>query len=90
MIESGSGSRLAAKSFKRLRVLSNLVRKEFQGDEATKLGVFSLVDNADPAASKFRDDAVVRDGRPDQLGRGSHWRECYAAICGRGQLRRFP
>jgi hypothetical protein len=45
-----------------LRVLSNLVRQELQGDKAVQLYVLSLIDHTHPAATKLLDDPVVRDG----------------------------
>ena len=53
------------KRSKRLRVLGYVLRQEFQGDEAPKLGVLSLVDHTHPAAAQLLDDAVVRDGLAD-------------------------
>src|ERR1700745_1360154 len=62
MVESGSRSPLAAKTFKRLRVLRHIVRKEFQCDEPPKLRVFSFVDHAHTTTPDLFEDAVVRDG----------------------------
>ena len=66
----GSGRKRHAprgESVQGLRVLGHFVGQEFQGDEAPKLGVLGLVDDAHPAAAQFLDDAVVRDGLAD------HW-----------------
>ena len=57
--------------------------QELQRDEATKLGVLSLIDDTHPAAAQFLDDAVVGDGLPNELGDCAHWRKCYAAIVSR-------
>jgi hypothetical protein len=65
VIERGGRPRLTAKTFQRLRVLGQIVREEFQGDEATEIGVLGFVDNTHPAAAQLLDDAVVRDGLAD-------------------------
>jgi hypothetical protein len=72
MIESGGGTSFATESFQSLRLLGYVLRQEFQRDEAPKLGVLSLVDDAHPAAAQLFDHAVVRNGLTDQLGWGSH------------------
>jgi hypothetical protein len=51
-----------------LRILSNLVREELEGNEAVQLYVLSFVDHTHPAAAQLPDDAVVRDGL------AHHWR----------------
>ena len=66
MIQSGRGTRLAAKAFQCLRVSATFIGQEFQGDEAAKLGVLGFVDNTHPAAAELLNDAVVRDGLADQ------------------------
>ena len=38
----------------------------FRRDETPKLSVFSLVNHTHPAATKFFDDVVVRDGAADE------------------------
>src|SRR5436305_843498 len=62
-------------SFQLLCIFGQFIGQEFQGDEATKFGVFGFVYDTHPAAADFLDDPVMRDGLPDQLGVGSHWRE---------------
>src|ERR1019366_1590251 len=69
MVQSGSGSRFAAKAFDRLKVLGHIVRQELQGDEAAQFGVLSLVDHTHPAAAEPFNDAVVRDGLADHWNR---------------------
>ena len=59
-------------------VLGYIFAQKLQGDEATKLGVLSLVNDTHPAPAKFFDDAVVRNGLPD------HWAEILGP--GRGQV----
>jgi hypothetical protein len=48
-----------------LRVLSNLVRQELQGDKAAQLYVLSLIDNTHAATAQLLDNAVVRNGLAD-------------------------
>src|SRR5580700_2239508 len=66
MVERGSSTSFAAKAFERLWVFSYILREELQSDKATKFGVFGLVYDTHAAATKFLDDAVVRDGLADQ------------------------
>ncbi len=42
-----------------LRVFRQVIRKEFQSDEAAEFGILSFVHHAHPAATKLFDDAVV-------------------------------
>src|ERR1700687_4589142 len=77
MIESGCRACLPAKAFQRLRVARQFIGQEFQGDEATKLGVLSFIDHAHAATAKLLDDAVVRDGLAD------HAQECYGGSVGK-------
>lgn len=44
--------------------MGNIFGQEFERDEATKLGVLSLVDDTHATAAQPLDDAVVRDGCP--------------------------
>src|SRR5215472_16452561 len=72
MIECGSCSRFPAKSLEGLRILSDIVRKEFQSDKAAEFGVFCFVNHTHPTATELFQDAVVRDclpnhGREDSL-----------------------
>jgi hypothetical protein len=57
--------------------LGYIFGQKLQGDEATKLGVLSLVNDTHPAPAKFFDDAVVRNGLPD------HWAEILGPERGR-------
>ena len=65
MVEGGSGTGFATETFERLRVMSHVLRHELERDEATKLGVLSLIDDTHPAPAELLDDAVVRDGLSD-------------------------
>src|ERR1700746_1597351 len=62
MVESGSSSRLAAKTFKGLGVLRHIIRQEFQSNKPPKLGILGFVDNAHTTSPDLFEDAVVRDG----------------------------
>jgi hypothetical protein len=62
VVERGSSTGLPPEAVKGLRVLGNIVRKEFQSDEAPKVGVLGFVDHTHPAAAELLDDAVVGDG----------------------------
>ncbi len=76
MVESGSSTRLAAKSFERLWVMSNFVRQEFQCNETLKLGVLGFVDDTHSTTAKLFDDAVVRDSL------ANHWAEMLGPVIG--------
>ncbi len=67
MVQGGSRLGLTAKTLQRLPVLGDVLREEFQGDEAIEAGVFGLIDDTHAATAKFLDDAVVRDGLADHL-----------------------
>jgi hypothetical protein len=72
MVQRGSGARLAPKTFQSLRILRHCLGQKFQRNETAKLGVFGFVHNAHAAATKFFDDAVVRDGLADHAGVTAH------------------
>src|SRR5882672_5289080 len=65
MIQSRSRSRLPLKTFERLGIAGELRRKKLQGDVAAEFEVFRLVNHSHTPASKFGQDAVVRDGLSD-------------------------
>ena len=60
-----------------LRVLHYTRGREFEGNEAAELGIFSLIDHTHPTAAQPLDDAVVRNRLTDHfaeiLDRG--WRQ---------------
>src|ERR1035437_7767042 len=75
VIQRGGSLGLALKSGKYLRVASNILRQELEGDEAMQPSVLSLVHHTHPAAAQLLDDAVVRDGLAEHQGqilRGSN------------------
>ena len=52
MVQGGSGSGLVSEAFQGLRVLRQILGKEFQRDEAPKLGVLGLVDHTHTTAAQ--------------------------------------
>jgi hypothetical protein len=58
------GFSFALETTESLRVLGDIVWKEFQGDEAIEFDVLGFVHNAHPPASELFDNAVVRDDLP--------------------------
>src|SRR6266853_3994257 len=75
MVEGRRRTRLPAEALECLLVARQLIRQEFEGDEATECGVLGLVDHTHAAATKFLDDAVVRDGLAD------HWEMARPKVC---------
>ena len=67
VIQSRCSTSLAAETFQRFCVLGDIIRKEFQGNKATELHVFGLVNNTHAAAAEFFQDAVVGDGLADHF-----------------------
>ena len=83
VIERGGGAGFTLEPIERLGIVSEIVGKKFESDEAAEASVFSFVDDAHSAAAEFFDDAVMRDGLADQ-GRGlvGHWRRFYGVTAG--------
>src|SRR5580692_2470018 len=71
MVEGGRGLRFTLEAGQSLRIFSNIIRQELQGDKAVQLYVLGFVDHTHPATAELLDDAIVRDGLAD------HWRESY-------------
>jgi hypothetical protein len=69
MVQRRSGTGFPAEALQGLRVLGNVVRKEFQSDKALKIGVLGFVNYTHPTTAEPFDDAVVRDGL------ANHWAE---------------
>ena len=65
MVQGGSGAGFAAEALQSLRVLGDVVGKEFQSNEPAEVGVFGFVDDAHAAAAEFLNDAVMGDGLAD-------------------------
>src|SRR5271156_4092338 len=72
MVQRGSSARFAAESFERLRIFGDVVRKEFQRDEAPERSVLGFVNNSHPPAAEFFDNAVMRDSLADKRIRAGH------------------
>src|SRR6201999_2271931 len=66
VIESGGGAGFALKAIESLRILSEIVGKKFECDEAAEARVFGFVDYAHSATAELFDDAVMRDCLADQ------------------------
>src|SRR5467141_1325930 len=69
MVQGRRSAGLSTETLQRLRVLRNFLREKFESDEASKLGIFGLVDHTHTTTTELLHDAVVRDGLPD------HWAE---------------
>jgi|ERR1700730_7727589 len=59
MVQRGGSLCFPLKTGQRLRISSNFVGQELQGDKTVQPGVFRLVDHTHPAAAQFLNDAVV-------------------------------
>jgi hypothetical protein len=74
MVQGGSGLRFSLEAGESLRIVSDLVGQELQGDKAVQLYVLSFIDHAHPSTAKLLDDAVVRDGLADHGAQGCNLR----------------
>ncbi len=72
MVQGGGRAGFAAKSFKGLRVLCQILRQKLQSDEAAQLGVFRFVDHAHPTTAEFLDNAVMRDSLTNERVSAGH------------------
>src|SRR5580698_2883684 len=66
MIQSGRGAGLAFESFEHFAIAGSFLGKEFQRHEAAQARVFSLVNDAHPAAAQLLEDMVVRNRFPNK------------------------
>ncbi len=66
VIQCRSGPRLPPKTFKGLRVMSNIVGQEFQRHGAAQRCVLGFVNHTHPAPTQSFRNSVVRDRLPDQ------------------------
>jgi probable HAF family extracellular repeat protein len=71
-LKRGSCLGFSLETAKGLHVVGEFVRKEFQGDVATKLEVFCLIHHAHATAANLAEDAVLRNRLPPGLGRRGH------------------
>jgi len=65
MVQRRGRPGLASEAFEGLRVVGNIIRQEFQGDETSEFDILGLVDHTHAASAKFFEDAVVRNGLAD-------------------------
>ena len=72
MIERGCSARFAAESLDRLRILGNVVGKEFQRNVSAEARVLGFVDHAHASAAQFFQDAVVGNGAANNGGSIRH------------------
>jgi hypothetical protein len=66
VIEGGGRAGFAFEAFERLWIVSEIVGKKFESDEAAEASVFGFVDDAHSSTAEFFDDAVMRDGLANQ------------------------
>ena len=76
VVQRGSSLGFPLETAKSLCVVGELVGKEFQGDVATELEVFGLVDHAHAPAPDLAEYAVMGNRLSHGLGGRRHWREC--------------
>src|SRR5579859_5144586 len=72
MVQSRGGAGFAAKTLQCLRVVSNIVRQELQGDQASQRDVLGLINDTHSTAAQLIQDAVMRDGLADDGGASMH------------------
>ena len=65
VVQCRGGLGFTAEAGERLRVMSNVLGKEFEGDEAMQPSVFCLIHHTHTTAAELANDAVVRDRRVD-------------------------
>jgi hypothetical protein len=65
MVQRRGCAGLTAEALKGLRVLSEFIWQEFQGDESAKPTIFGFVNDAHSSATQLLDNAVVRNGLAD-------------------------
>src|SRR5579862_129551 len=66
MVEGGGGAGFTTETFQSLRILGQVVRKEFECHEAAQFSVFGLVNHAHATAAQLFGNAVVGDGLADE------------------------
>ncbi len=75
MIQCGRSLGFALKAGECLRVFGYIVGQELESHKAIEFDILGLIDDTHPAAAQLLDDAVVRDGLTNKLGRSCHWRD---------------
>ena len=73
VVQRGRSLGLAPEAAEGLWVVGEIVGKELQRDVATKLEVFSLVDDTHAAAADPAEDAVMGNRLTHGLGGRGHW-----------------
>ena len=73
VVQRGRGLGLALEAAESLCVVGEFVGKELQGDVATELQVFRLIDHAHSPAADLAKDAVMGNRLTDGLGGRGHW-----------------
>jgi hypothetical protein len=76
VVQGGRGFGFPLKTAEGLRVVGEFVGKELQGDMATELEVFRLIDHTHAAAPDLAEDAVMGNRLPYGLGGRGHWLTC--------------
>ena len=76
VVQRGCSFGFPLEAAERLRVVGKFVGKKLQGDVATQLEVFRLVDHTHAPAADPAEDAVMGDRLTHGLERGSHRVEC--------------
>src|SRR6266480_5283012 len=66
MVQRRRRLRFALETGECLRVSGNLLRQELQRNEAMQPCILGFVDDTHPAVAELFEDAIVRDGLPNQ------------------------
>ncbi len=67
VIQRRSSTGFASKTFQGLRIVGDVFRQEFEGNETVKTSVFGLIDHTHAAATELLDNAVVRNSGVDHV-----------------------
>jgi len=66
MIQRRGGFGFAPEAGESFRVVGDIGRKKFEGNEAVEAGVRSFEDDTHSTTAKLGDDAVTKNGLPDE------------------------
>ncbi len=86
VVQRGRGLGLPLESAEGLRIVGEVVGKEFQGDVATELEVFGFVHHTHSPAADPPENAVMGNRLPYGLGWRGHWLGHVRWVLGEGQL----
>src|ERR1700722_4421413 len=78
MIQRGGCAGFPAEALQGLGILGQIFGKKFKRDIPAEIYVFRFIDHTHTTASKLRNDAVVRDGLPNERLWIRHWRNLRA------------